>query len=72
MLKVMFNCKTCGKEKVEAFVRGRKEGEDIGAYIHSIALDLKDIHSLESPGCKGTHIDIMLPLGNPKGIGYED
>jgi len=63
-------CYECGKEQLPFFVRRRKDGEDIISFLEEIKKEIAVAHSIFSPRCKGSKVDLYLPMDNPKGPGF--
>lgn len=73
MLKLLFSCEACGLVKREAYVRYRRKGEDISAWMQEVGHQVSTFHDLATPAdCRPKVIsELYIPTDDSAaGIGY--
>lgn len=72
MITVLYTCKGCDLVEAKTFVRTRKPGESILAWMEEIRDAVGNDHSIRSPTCKAQACDLKIPVHDEtKGIGFE-
>lgn len=72
MITVYFSYEECGVEKVKAFVRDRKDREDVTKWYKEMQECVALHHSIMSPHCRAKQIkEVAIPIYDAvRGIGY--
>lgn len=72
MITVYFTCKKCGLTNRPALVRERYANEDVIAFTHAVAAQVKITHSVLSPVCSAREVDLKMPVTAAGRVGEED